>query len=244
MNARSIPRKKGLKVIILKNVKPSVSSFFSKFNAISKKYVNTEGAKNLSVDGTGILPSVDKSTSEQILNFIKLIFVTNNKFPLNVLDVGAGVGHLQKLADLDPFFNMYSFEGCSDLIKHFVCNKSRIAICDLTQNISDIQIKKAFHLTTSFEVLEHIHRSKMDIFWDNMKFLSDYHLCSIHCANRTSTEHCTIQSQKVWEDYFEKRNIIFNRLGNYPVTKENNEFRDYTGLHNWKFSAFYLLRLN
>lgn len=221
-----------------------VDGFFLEFNSLTGKFVNTDGSRNLSVDGTGILPSVDENAGSKILEFIKSLFEVENGSSLNMLDIGAGVGHLQRLADSDPFFNSYSFEGCSDLAKSFVCDMDRIAICDMGKPITDQRLEKSFNLTTSFEVLEHVHRNDMDAFFNNLKFVSNYHLCSIHCGNGTSHEHCTIQPPKEWEAYFERMNIPFIKFGNFPVEDGGNEFREFTGLHNWKFSASYLLKFN
>jgi hypothetical protein len=233
-----------IKIALTEKKAGGADGFFLYFNASTHKYVNTDGSKNLSVDGTGILPSVDENASRQILSFIKEVFITGGRFPLRLLDIGAGVGHLQRTADADAFFNAYSFEGCAGLINSFVCDKSRIAVCDMAKPGLPVGLKGAFHLTTSFEVLEHVHRSEMDTFFENLESVSDYHLCSIHCANQTDAQHCTIQAPSVWEDYFINRGISFVKLGNFPVTKNDNDFRDFTGLHNWDCSAMYLLRFN
>ena len=208
------------------------------------KHINHDGSKNESIDGTGYDPTVTYDIAKNILKYIKSLFVVENKTKLRVLDVGAGIGYLQRLADLDPFFDMYSFEGCDNLLELLVCNKNKFAICDIAKLITNKELEKAFHLTTSFEVIEHITRDSMNTFFDNMIYMSDYHLCSIHCANEENNEHKTIQQPQEWENYFISKNISFIKLGDYPVNKNDDIFREETGLHNWVCSAIYLLVFN
>ena len=94
---------------------------------------------------------------------------------------------------------------------------------------------KAFHITTSFEVIEHIPRSLQPAFWQNVIYLSDYHLCSIHTAGGQSKIHQTLMGQKTWTDYFEKNNIEYFNVG--------NEIKRDCNLRHWQSSIFFILKL-
>lgn len=218
-----------------------VGSFFEEFGGT---LFNTNGSHDLSVDGTGRLPSVDAAAGVGIRDYIKTLFSVGDSGRLNVLDLGAGVGHLQKVLDEDRFFNAYSFEGSLELLDKVVCSKKRVSICHLSHAIQDERLCKAFHLTTSFEFLEHCHRSHQDVVWTNIRYLSDFHLCSIHVANREHKEHCTIMKPSEWEEFFERKNIWYQRLGDYPINSDRarETFREATGLYGWDCSVMYLLR--
>ena len=79
--------------------------------------------------------------------------------------------------------------------------------------------------------------------WENIEYLSDFHLCSIHVANEEHREHCTIMRPSEWEDLFAKRGILYQRLGDYPIShdKTREVFRESTGV-GWECSVMYLLR--
>uniref|UniRef100_A0A6C0JX39 Methyltransferase domain-containing protein n=1 Tax=viral metagenome TaxID=1070528 RepID=A0A6C0JX39_9ZZZZ len=211
----------------------NIQEFFE-LNNITKKYYST-GKKNLSIDGTGILPSVDTPAGTRILNYIKKFYFPDTS--INILDVGAGVGHLTKASDSFNTINCYSFEGCSDLVPHVVCDKTKFAIVDLTETFTDKLLYKQFDLTTSFEVLEHVHRSHQDTFWKNLAFFSNKHLCSIHVANEEHDEHCTIQPLNVWLDYLKDKGKV-TVLGLYPQNLDTAEhtFRKECNLYNWDCS--------
>ena len=208
-------------------------SFFDENNC-RVRFV-TSGQRNLSVDGTGILPSVDVSNSSKIKDYIKE-HVLPGQSPITILDVGAGVGHFQKGCEGDPAVDAYSFEGCGDLAKHIVCDPSRFAIVDLSVPFTDERLYKAFDVSTSFEVLEHVHRTHQDTFWNNLKFLSRRHLCGIHVANQEHDEHCTIQNLETWCNYLKDTGKV-TVLGYYPIASPDQEvFRHFTKTLNWNCS--------
>jgi hypothetical protein len=111
-----------------------------------------------------------------------------------------------------------------------VAPKEMILITDLCKEISDPRLKKAFDLTTSFEVIEHVDRRDQMTFWKNMTFLSDYHLCGIHIANEEHDHHCTINSPEVWDSIFTQLGFEWKRLNDFPTPE-------------WDCSVFYLIKL-
>ena len=137
-----------------------IKLFFDKYS-IAGNILFSSGDKNLSVDGTGILPSVGEKEGKNILLYIKKFYPECK----NILDVGSGVGHITKCSDDIPGINCFSFEGCKDLIPNVVCDKNKYAIVDLSKPLDNIDLYKAFDMTTSFEVLEHVHRNHQDQFW-------------------------------------------------------------------------------
>lgn len=202
----------------------------------------TEGKRNESVDGTGILPSVNTTNSTLIKDYIKKYIFPNTTEVIKILDVGAGVGHFQKGAEDDPAVLVFSFEGCGDLINHAICDKSRYVIADLSVPFTDERLYKAFDISTSFEVLEHVHRSHQDTFWKNLKFLSKQHLCGIHVANGEDAQHCTIQNLDKWLNYLEDKGKV-TVLGKYPISREPSaeEFRHKTNTLMWDCSIILLV---
>jgi cyclopropane fatty-acyl-phospholipid synthase-like methyltransferase len=220
----------------------SVEEFFRQYNCGASFY-NTDGSKNLSVDGTGVLASVDERASQGITNFIAELFDLSNG-PMNLLDLGTGVGHLIKRLSGSDKIIAFGLEGSRDLIDKMVCDRSRVVIADLSKSITDERLHRQFHLTTSFEVVEHVHRQHQETFWGNVKYLAPYHLCSIHCALPEHSDHCTIKSPTEWEGYFLNHGFKFVKLGHYPNTNtESDVFRLKTGLSNWDCSAMYLLEM-
>lgn len=212
----------------------NIESFYSEYSIGNKKSFSS-GEKNESIDGTGILPSVDEKASKSILNYIKKFYPHVN----NILDIGSGQGYLTKTCDdLKDFeFNCYSMEGCSELIPHVKCDKNKYAIVDFSKQFTDNRLEKQFDLTTSFEVLEHIHRKHQDIFWDNLMYVSKEHLCSIHVANQEDHEHCCIRPLEEWIKYLSSKGTI-TILGKHPSSLDNTScnFRSETGLTNWDCS--------
>jgi len=225
-------------------LEPKTTDLHSFFFEYGGKLYGTDGSQNLSVDASGILPSVNESASVGIRKYIKTLFTVKHLKKLKVIDLGAGVGFLQKALDEDDFFEAYSFEGAEELLKNIVCNNKKVAVCDLSIPITDTRLHKAFNLSTSFEFLEHIHRDHQKPVWDNIEYISDFHLCSIHVANKEHRLHCTIMKPEEWENFFVKRNIWYQKLGEYPINPDVSKeiFRESTGLYGWDCSVMYLLR--
>ena len=222
----------------------SIKSFFKEFSVINNNY--SSGNKNVSIDGTGILPSVDEKAGNAILLYIK----KNYPKCKTILDVGAGVGYLSRQSQYmnpDDRINCFSFEGCKDLVQHIKCDPNLFSIVDLTEKFTDNRLEKQFDLTTSFEVLEHVHRMHQDIFWQNLKFLSKAHLCSIHVANQQDHQHCTIRPLNEWLDYLKDKGEV-TVLGRWPAEKDNTDiqcdFRKETNLHNWDCSIMLYIKFN
>ena len=163
-----------MKIIQTSNIIGDAESFFEENCMLKKNY--TSGKHNESVDGTGVKSSISDTIGCNIARYIKDKFVCNDQ--LKVIDVGTGVGHLveqMNKAGIDG----YGIEGSSSAAGQSACNRNRLAVCDLSIPLNDERLKKAFHLSTSFELFEHIHRIHEDTFLRNLAYLSDYHLCSI-----------------------------------------------------------------
>lgn len=182
--------------------------FFDEFACDKASFNN--GEKNLSVDGSGEEVSVDLNIAGKIARYVKA------KFPgdITVLDIGTGMGHLVT-EYLRHSINGYGAEGYGALCNRAECPKDRLVCMDLSRPITDPRLSKAFNLTTSFELVEHVHRNHQDIFFNNLAFLSDYHLCSIHVWGwpGTNEKHCNIKHECCWLEYFRTRNIQFEVVG-------------------------------
>ena len=106
-------------------------------------------------------------------------------------------------------------------------------------------MKKQFDITTSFEVLEHVHRKHQDVFWENLQYISKGHLCSIHVANQEDHQHCCIRPLEEWIDYLKSKGKI-TILGKHPnnLDDETHNFRKETGLNNWDCSIMLYIEFN
>jgi len=178
----------------------SIMDFFEEYNCT--KAVFSGGELNKSVDGSGKNASIREREALGIVNYLLSVYPHN---PIRVLDCGAGLGHLQTEFDLSDRIEGYSFEGYFQLAKRAKCDPRRMVVCDLTIPITDDRLKKRFHISTSFEFLEHVPRADQETVWSNLAYLSDIHLCSIHIANEEHSVHPTIRSSKEWEAFFEKK---------------------------------------
>jgi len=239
-----------------------VASFFAENSILQKKF--TSGAHNLSVDGTGKDVSVGETVGRRISEYICEKFVTDDK--LCVVDLGTGRAHLPNQMD-KLGIDAYGFEGAGELVGQGVYNKNKVACCDLSVPFTDERLNKAFHLSTSFELLEHIHRDHEDQFLKNLAYLSDYHLCSINVDGwpGVSSTHCNIKHPCCWGETFRKHGIECDFIGAAPKARpdpawakkgfipkeyapgaDNEEFRDnvrFGQWDEWKFSIFCLLDL-
>lgn len=223
----------------------NIIDFFNTYNA-NNTYFNTDGSNNISVDGSGIDCSVTLEIGKSIELFMNSIFSSVDKRKLKVLDIGSGLGYFQKALNGGISYDVYSFEGSAELLDSIVCDKNKIAICDFSRRICDERLKKAFNITTSFEVIEHIHKNHQEEFWNNIIKISDFHLCSIHMNphNDSVDEHCFVKSSRFWETFFVKNKIRYTNIGRYPRNKgtELEPFRTITGIDSWNFSIMYLLQ--
>lgn len=246
-----------MKVIETSRLDRDVSGFFAE-NAIShKKY--TSGDHNLSVDGTGKDASVTSSIGAAIASYILKKFKADT---LRVMDLGTGKGHLPNemaRAGIDA----YGLEGAGGLAGATVYDHNKIVCCDLSVPIIDERLNKAFDLTTSFELIEHIHRSHEDQFIKNLVYLSDWHLCSINVDEwpGITNNHCNIKHPCCWGELFRRHNIGCEFIGAAPKAKpawaheafipiqyspgaHSEEFRDnvrHEGWDEWPFSIFCIL---
>jgi hypothetical protein len=233
----------------------NIVGFFEKHCILMHKY--SSGLHNLSIDGTGVVPSVDEKIADSISRYILKKFKTADSFA--VLDIGTGIGHMVNGLNNNGI-DGYGFEGSSRAVDKSICQKNKISVLDMSIKIEDAKLKNCVNLTTSFELLEHIHRDHEDMFFRNLAYLSNYHLCSINMDEwpGTSYNHCNIKHLCCWLELFRKYEITYEILGEAtkggPVQKHkgdvgvpfyinkthNEEFRENTGC-DWHFSMFCLL---
>lgn len=234
-----------MKIIQLPKLKATLD-----FSTVSLTKTVIDGEHGLSVDGTGKDPSVGEGVGNAIANYIKAKFQCEEQ--LRVLDVGTGKGYMVN-GLINAGIDGYGIEGSSSVANSALCPKDRIACIDLSKPLGNKLCEKPFHLTTSFEVMEHIHRRHEDTFIVNLSKLADYHLCSIHMAGwpGVTTEHCNIKHECCWLEVFRKYNIkcdVIGRAskdhadghydhlpGSAPSTRVggNEEVRDFVKFNQW-----------
>lgn len=234
-----------MNVIKLNDTKTSFD--FSKISIARHKI---DGAHGLSVDGTGKDVSVSTNVAQAMAKYIVEKFETNEK--MRVLDVGTGRGHMVK-ALLDRNVEAFGIEGSSNVAPDSSVPKDRIACIDLSKPIGDRIPHKSFNLTTSFEVMEHVHRKQEDIFLANLAHMADFHLCSIHMDGwpGVTPEHCNIKHECCWLELFRKYDIGCQVIGRAPKDKPdgrhahlpgsapttpvggNEELREHVKFHQW-----------
>lgn len=211
----------------------SLEYFFSIYNANNIQYTSGENSK--SVDGSGHLPSVNNLNAPNIVEYItKLGFKT-------VIDIGAGLGYLQWAAD-KVGANFYSFEGSSKLLNDVVCDKSKYCVYDVTYGVDSL-LHNCCDLTTSFEVIEHIHRDDQKAYWDSIEKLARWHLCSIHVTGQEDKLHKTIQSPIKWLKFFNDRGYRYQILHWHPVNRELGDIPRDWNLIGWESSIIMLLEV-
>jgi 2-polyprenyl-3-methyl-5-hydroxy-6-metoxy-1,4-benzoquinol methylase len=229
-------------------------NFFNEYSVLKSNYSNGKHTK--SIDGTGVDVSVGDYAAERIADYICKKF--DYKVPATILDAGAGLGHLQS-ALTERGFSAYSIEGSRLVASQAVCDKNRYSVVDLCQLLTDTRMYKAFDLSTSFELIEHIHPEEEENFWTNLIYLSYFHLCSIHGdgsvrfvngevligPDPSARIHCNLKTEQQWKDYFDGRNIKYEILGHYPKSSpDQEEFRRETQLkqwNDWQSCSFWLL---
>ena len=198
-----------------------MNQFFREYSVRAGKMYNSNGEFNLSIDGSGIIPSINESNVDLMYPLLKGYKIQ--------LDIGGGMCHLTKMLN-EHGIEGYSFEGSAVLINRIVCDKNRVAIIDMSKKINDKRLNRYFDITTSFEVIEHIHRNYQLQFWKNLSYLSQYHLCSIHVMNEEYAEHCTINKPEIWERIFKDLGIKYQKITDFPI-------------RYWECSAYYFLTL-
>lgn len=174
-------------------------------------------------DGTGILPSADEKYSKILAEYI-----VNKTGTKSVLDCGTGMGYLPQ-AFKNIGVKSKGAEGNEFLFKKSIYPENVVCV-NLCDDVSSLL--NTFDLTTSFEMIEHIPRKYQNSLWSNLKKISPRHLCSIHIKNQEDNDHCTINTQAVWEKWFTDVGIKFTYLHDFPLINE------------WNCSVFYLLELS
>lgn len=213
-----------------------VQGFFNA-NGICSRIFSGEGQTNLSIDGTGKHESMSDQAADGIVPYIKLKFLRDNG-PLRCLDVGTGMGRLVN-GFIRHGVDGFGLEGFADLARSAHCPSNKILVGDLSIPITAAELNKAFDLTTSFELIEHIHRSHEDVFLRNLSYLSDFHLCSIHMLDwpGTGTAHCNIKHSCCWFELFRKHNISYELLGKATNTDASSAHKSDAGWHGGKLPS-------
>jgi hypothetical protein len=211
----------------------SLDSFFRRFSLAS--YTDSpKEIKSLSGDSSGIVPSVNDKNAPFITKYIQ-----NLGYDC-VLDIGAGLGYLQRAAD-EIELDCYSFDVSYDLVPHIVCDRSKYCIFDIAQGV-DSRLSNSADITTSFEVIEHIHPAEMDSYWNSLERIAQVHLCSIHVDGPKSDLHKTIWSPAKWFDYFNKRGYRYQLLHCFPPD-EDLSLQKKWNLCAWGSSMILLIEL-
>lgn len=192
----------------------NIEEFFKEYCIESHKSYLLSGNNNLSVDGTGIIPSINSSNAPLLKPLIEKYMP---KDIIHHMDLGGGMCWLSKILDEYDNFKSYAIEGSNSLIPHIVHNKSKVVIADLSKEFTDKRLYKAFDITTSFELIEHIHRTHQLQFWKNALYMSNYHLCSIHVKNEEHSAHCTINKPETWERIFNELDIQYEIINDFPL---------------------------
>jgi hypothetical protein len=217
----------------LENIQP----FFSE-HGICKEIFVGPGQQTLSIDGTGSSESVTEDAANQITRYIKEKFYREDGLQLRVMDIGTGMGRMVN-ALLHHGLDGFGLEGFADLARRAHSPKEKLLVADLGLKITEPALHKAFDLTTSFELLEHIHRSQEDIFLANLAHFSNYHLCSIHLHEWPGTNpfHCNIKHACCWLELFRKHNITYEVLGRATKCEPDPAYSRDSGAFGGKLPA-------
>jgi hypothetical protein len=188
-----------------------------------------------SVDGTGIRPSVTPEAAALVHAYIKKL-----GFKGRVLDIGAGLCHLQASLESDPDFEAYSMEASTDVLKDVRANPDRVIVQDITKLVTEPCLTKAFDLSTSFELVEHIPREEQSRYWWNIQQISKAHLCAIHVTPPEERNHRCICKTDTWKWYFESKGFGVRMLKDFPLEGRSFE-REEGHPVTWDGSAYFLL---
>ncbi len=150
----------------------------------------------------------------------------------NHIDIGASRGYLSKRL-LEENINSYGIDGSDYGIKNNFLDipMDRYAVCDMTKyDFRNTNLEKYFDISTAFEITEHIHEEDIEIFYNNVSFISKEHLCSIHVSGPDSksgvrTSHHNIKNKNWWINFFKK----YGKIEEMPMLKtkigwEESEF--------------------
>ena len=204
---------------------------------MSKYSSNHDGTHTASIDGSGAMASVSEHVAEGLLRFfldMRRIFKDTTK----ILDVGAGMGYLQKVFEecTKKHYDVYSVEGYGQL--EFVDNPEKRIIADFTKPLSS-EYHKDFDLVISFECVEHVPENMQSKFWENIFYCSDLALVGIHVMGHENTAHCCIRSPKWWSTFFEEKNIKIKKIYSTPGVPWTDKAGNV--VTPWECSVIYLL---
>lgn len=180
----------------------------------------------MNTDLSGSKPSVKDQESKLIID--KILSLFPNKPIIKMLDIGCGLGYLQKNADSIKQIDCYSLD--ISLLDNFVGNPLKRII----HNIANTELKDKFDITTSFEFIEHIHRYDINNLFKNISS-SSLHLCSINTRTKERLHrHVTILNSNTWQEYFRYKNIDFQVCTNLIPNFNKSEFflLDLTNINN------------
>lgn len=125
-------------------------------------------------------------------------------------DVGGSRGMLSA-AMLYHGIDSYCIDGCDYGLKHGAVDIpiDRYSVFNFTScSINDFDMEKHFDFTTSFEITEHISPELIDLFYQNIAYMSKDHLCSIHVGGLQETNHYLIRDVDWWLKFFSKYGTV------------------------------------
>ncbi len=127
-------------------------------------------------------------------------------------DVGCGVAVLSSMF-LQKGIDSYAIEGLDYGIRNNMIKipAKRYVVCDMTSgSVECLDMNKFFDLTTTIEINEHIPRDKIEVFYENLKYMSRHNFCSLHYDGDENSEefpnhnHYNVSSVEWWEDFLSK----------------------------------------
>lgn len=130
-------------------------------------------------------------------------------------DIGASRAVLsEKLLNMG--IDSYAIDGCDYGIRNNLIKVplDRYAVFDITScSVEKYDLYKKFHFTTAFEITEHIKPELINVFYDNMKYMSNEHFCSCHVGGddhntNSYSNHYLIRDIDWWKSFLSQYGTI------------------------------------
>lgn len=139
-----------------------------------------------------------------VINAIEGTFGLDPENYIRYIDVGCAIGDLVAEA-LKRGWDAYGLEGARAAQPFLECPEDRIIFADLRGQILS---KVRFHITSCFEVAEHIEEEHADVFVDNLCRTSSNIIMSAAPPGQGGHHHYNCQPYEYWDEKFAKRDYI------------------------------------